>query len=220
VARWSNADKEKATGFPSVLFRTMSVSLGREVCWFFFSDALDMELALRQSSGGGVSVCLDPAHLPGPWTCNMRVLMYCSICSLPSRDCQQIGHVRYYGWIVDRSSSMLSPREVAVRWHVRAFRVMVGVGLCNRWNIESASRWSTTIKNLTCRFGHGKNGPIRYLEQYSMDDTQEERTPSNRRPHPNNQRITSLLTNAYKHQKGRQAMFKRQVTSRLLSTRL
>jgi hypothetical protein len=64
VARWSSADKEKATGFPSILFRTMSVSLGREVCWFFFSDALDMELALRQSTGGGVSVCLDPAHLP------------------------------------------------------------------------------------------------------------------------------------------------------------
>jgi hypothetical protein len=132
---------------------------------FFFSDALDMELALRQSTGGGVSVCLDPAHLPGPWTCNMRGLMYCSICSLPSRDCQQIGHLRCYGWIVDRSSSMLSPREVAVRWHVRAFRVRVGVGLCNRWKIESASRWSTTIKNSTCRFGHGKNGPIRYLEQ-------------------------------------------------------
>jgi hypothetical protein len=49
-----------------------------------FPVALDVELALRQSTGGGVGVCLHPAHLPGPWTCDMRGLMYFSIWELPS----------------------------------------------------------------------------------------------------------------------------------------
>jgi hypothetical protein len=164
AGRWRGGRTQTKRSPVSPVSNHVCVARKRSVL-VFFSDALDMELALRQSTGGGVSVCLDPAHLPEPWTCNMRGLIYCSICSLPSRNCQRIGHVRYYGWIVDRSSSMLSPRGVAVRWHVRAFRVRVGVGLCNRWKIESASRWSTSIKNSTCRFGHGKNGPIRYLEQ-------------------------------------------------------
>jgi hypothetical protein len=35
-ARWSHADKGKAAGLPSTLFRTMSVSLGRGVCQVLF----------------------------------------------------------------------------------------------------------------------------------------------------------------------------------------